>query len=126
MLAKDKILIEKVQRGGDSSSTFLKSQLAIVADPFQTLAIFLPTIDTMFDGPDFPESLDEAVFDRWLENGRQAKIGYHYLVIIWDEYESTYQPVYVARRDEIETFKTSASRERFIAAYDLYSESRIT
>jgi hypothetical protein len=94
--------------------------------PFRTLAIFQDTIYSMFDGPDFPKSLDEEVFDRWLENGRLAKIGYNYLLIIWDEYESIYQPVYISRRDEIETFKTSAGRERFIAAYDLYSESRIT
>ena len=80
----------------------------------------------MFDGPDFPKSLDEEVFNRWLENGRLSRIGYHYLVIVWDDFESAYQPVYVARRDEIKTYKASGSRERFIAAYDLYSESRIS
>lgn len=79
----------------------------------------------MFDGPDFPNSLDEEVFNRWLENGRLAKIGYNYLLIVWDEYDSSYRPVYVACRDEIETYTLSYSRERFIAAYDLYSESRI-
>jgi hypothetical protein len=89
------------------------------------LPIFPDTIDIMFDGPDFPKSLDEEVFNLWLENGRLAKVGYNYLLIVWDEYESAYQPVYVAGRDEIETYKTSSSRERFIAAYDLYSESRI-
>lgn len=79
----------------------------------------------MFDGPDFPKSLSEETFNTWLENGRLSRIGYHYLLIVWDEYESIYQPVYVERRDEIETYKTSGSRERLIAAYDLYSESRI-
>jgi hypothetical protein len=79
----------------------------------------------MFEGPGFPKSLDEEVFNRWLENGRQSKVGYHYLLIIWDEYESSYQPVYVENRDELKKHNTSGSRERLIAAYDLYSESKI-
>ena len=79
----------------------------------------------MFDGPDFPKALDEEVFNRWLENGRLSKIGYNYLLVVWDDYESAYQPIYVAHREEIKPYKTSRSRERFIAAYDLYSESRI-
>ncbi len=32
----------------------------------------------MFNGSDFPKSLDEEVFNLWLENGRQSKIGYNY------------------------------------------------
>jgi len=79
----------------------------------------------MFDGPDFPKSLEEEVFNVWLENGRLAKIGYNYLLVIWDEYDAAYRPVYVAHRDEIEAHQASYGRERFIAAYDLYSESRI-
>jgi hypothetical protein len=78
----------------------------------------------MFDGPDFQKSLSEEVFNLWLEKGRQSKIGYHYLLVIWDEYEGEYQPVYSEHREEIETYKTSG-REKLIAAYDLYSESRI-
>ena len=79
----------------------------------------------MFEGPDFPKALDEVVFNHWLENGRLSKIGHNYLVIVWDDYESEYKPIYVAHRVEIKTYQTSKSRERFIAAYDLYSESRI-
>ena len=79
----------------------------------------------MFDGPDFPEALDEEVFNNWLEKGRLSKIGYAYLLVVWDDYESAYHPVYVSHREEIKTYKTSGIRERFIAAYDLYSESRI-
>lgn len=82
----------------------------------------------MFDGTDFPKSLDEEVFNLWLENGRLSKIRYNYLLIIWDEYESNYKPVYAEHRDEIgeyETYKASVSRESLVAAYDLYSESRI-
>jgi hypothetical protein len=83
----------------------------------------------MFNGPDFPKSLDEDVFSSWLENGRLDKIGYNYLLIVWDEYDSVYRPVYAQHRDEIseyEMYKTSTRRESLIAAYDLYSESRIT
>jgi hypothetical protein len=82
----------------------------------------------MFDGADFPGSLDEETFNLWLENGRMNKIGYHYLLIVWDEYETKYRPVYAERRDEIagyETYKTSTGRESLVAAYDLYSESRV-
>lgn len=79
----------------------------------------------MFDGPEFAKSLDEEVFNSWLENGRLAKIGYNYLLIIWDEYESAYKPFYAARRDEIDVYRSSSGPERFVAAYDLYSESRI-
>lgn len=82
----------------------------------------------MFNGADYPKALDEEVFTLWLENGRQSRIGYQYLLVIWDEFESAYRPVYVSRRDDIGTFdvyKTSAARESLVAAYDLYSESRI-
>ena len=90
------------------------------------MVIFPDRIVIMFDGPDFPKSLDEETFNVWLENGRLAKIGYHYLVIVWDEYESGYRPVYLTDRGEIENYKASVGGERFIAAYDLYSESRIS
>lgn len=80
----------------------------------------------MFDGPDYPKPLDEELFNQWLENGRLSRVGYHYLLIVWDDFESAYQPVYVANREDIKTYKSSRSRERFIAAYDLYSESRIS
>ena len=79
----------------------------------------------MFDGPDYPKSLNEEVFTTWLENGRTSRIGYLYLLIIYDDYETSYRPVYVSDRQEIASYRDSRSRERFIAAYDLYSESRI-
>jgi len=79
----------------------------------------------MFEGRDYPKALEEEVFNQWLEKGRLSRIGYNYLVIVWDDYEGAYQPAYVARRDEIAQYKMSSSRERFVAAYDLYSESRI-
>jgi hypothetical protein len=79
----------------------------------------------MFEGRDYPKGLDEEVFNRWLEKGRSSKIGYSHLLIVWDDYESAYQPVYVASRDDIKTYQRQGSRERLVAAYDLYSESRI-
>lgn len=82
----------------------------------------------MFDGPDFPKSLDEEVFNLWLEKGRQSKIRYNYLLIIWDGYEAAYRPMYAEQRDELsqyETAKTPMGPERLVAAYDLHSESRV-
>jgi hypothetical protein len=82
----------------------------------------------MFDGPNFPKSLDEEVFNGWLENGRLSKLGYNYLLIVWDAYESKYLPVYTEHPDEIgeyEPYKASTGRESLVAAYNLYSESRI-
>ena len=82
----------------------------------------------MFDGPGFPKALDEEVFSRWLENGRQSKMGYNFLIVLWDGYESAYRPVYATHRDEIhqyQTFQSSTDRESLVAAYNLYSESRI-
>ncbi|MBT1708850.1 hypothetical protein KK062_11485 [Fulvivirgaceae bacterium PWU5] len=82
----------------------------------------------MFEGSDFPKSLDEETFNLWLENGRQSKIGYSHLLIVWDEYDSTYHPLYVESREEIEGYQKnnqSTGRESLVAVYDLYSESRI-
>jgi hypothetical protein len=82
----------------------------------------------MFDGPGFPKSLNEDDFNLWLENGRSSKVGYSHLLIMWDQYESKYLPVYVERRDEIneyERYESAIGRESLVAAYDLYSESRI-
>lgn len=82
----------------------------------------------MFDGADFPKSLDEELFDTWLENGRQSKLRYTYLLIIWDELDAEYQAVYVESRDELNDYaknRIATGRESLVAAYDLYSESRV-
>lgn len=82
----------------------------------------------MFDGSSFPKSLSESTFDEWLENGRESKIGYSFLLIVWDEMEDDYRPVYLEERvkiAEFERYDSSRSRESLVAAYDLYSESRI-
>lgn len=82
----------------------------------------------MFDGSEYPKSLDEETFDAWLENGRLSMLSYNYLLIIWDELDAAYQPVYVEHRNKIQEYapyQTAIGRESLIAAYDLYSESRI-
>ena len=82
-----------------------------------------------FDGSDFPKSLDEDVFDEWLEKGRQSKISYSILMIVWDAFENDYVPVYTENREELqkyEKYQTATGRESLVAAYDLYSESRIS
>jgi len=79
----------------------------------------------MFEGRDHPKSLAEETLNLWLENGRSSKLGYHYLLVIWDEYEMDYRPAYVSQRDEIDSYQGTNSRERLIAVYDLYSESKI-
>jgi hypothetical protein len=82
----------------------------------------------MLNGPDFPKPLDENVFSSWLENGRLDKLGYKYLLIIWDEYDAQYKPAYATHRDEFgryQSYRSSVDRESLIAVYDLYSESKI-
>ncbi|MEQ8582834.1 MAG: hypothetical protein RIC30_12150 [Marinoscillum sp.] len=82
----------------------------------------------MFDGSDFPKPLDEEVFDQWLENGRQSKIGYAFLLVVWDAFEAAYLPVYAERREQMQDYQRyqeSTGRESLVAAYNLYSESRI-
>lgn len=82
----------------------------------------------MFEGADFPKSLDEDTFDAWLEEGRESKLSYNYLLIVWDDFEADYQAVYAEDRDAIqqyEMYQVSTGRESLVAAYDLYSESRI-
>lgn len=79
----------------------------------------------MFEGADFTKSLDEEVFDLWLENGRENRLNPNYLLIIWNDLESEYQPIYLENREEVYDYRPTPGRERLVAAYDLYSESRI-
>ena len=82
----------------------------------------------MFNGPAFPKPLEEDTFNRWLEDGRLSKLGHKYLLIIWDEFDSVYRPIYTSHQDELKkypAYKSSVGHESLIAAYDLYSESKI-
>ncbi len=82
----------------------------------------------MFDGSSFPQPLEEDIFELWLEKGRESKIGYHYLLVVWDAFDEVYLPVYAEKREtmhEYEPYQSSTGRESLVAAYNLYSESRV-
>ncbi|EAZ81496.1 hypothetical protein [Algoriphagus machipongonensis] len=82
----------------------------------------------MFDGASFPKALDEQTFESWLENGRHSRIPFNFLLILWDDIEGEYEPVYVSEREEIhkyDRYTNTPGRQLLVAAYDLYSESRL-
>lgn len=82
----------------------------------------------MFNSLEYPKPLDESRFNAWLEQGRASRIPFAYLLIIWDELEQEYQPVYIEKRAELtsyEKYGTSPAQQLLVAAYDLYSESRV-
>jgi hypothetical protein len=82
----------------------------------------------MFDSPEYPQSLDESLFESWFETGRASRIPYAYLLVIWDEIEGKYLPVYVENRSDIQSYEKygdSPARQLLVAAYDLFSESRV-
>lgn len=82
----------------------------------------------MFDGPDYPQSLDESIFEEWLEKGRESRISYAYLLIVWDVLDARYMPVYTENRSDIQQharYGQSPENQLLIAAYDLYSETRV-
>ncbi|WP_286756314.1 hypothetical protein [Roseivirga sp. UBA838] len=83
----------------------------------------------MFESKEYPASLDESQFELWLEQGRESKLSYEYMLIVWDDLEATYHPEYVESRDLInkhpfwgQDYGSSVT----IAVYDLYSEARIS
>ncbi|MEQ8477499.1 hypothetical protein [Fulvivirga sp.] len=81
----------------------------------------------MFETQNFSKSLDENQFDSWLENGRNSKLGYQYILIIWDTIEEDFKPIYLEDREKItEYHDIIAAQEVPVAAYDLYSESKIS
>jgi len=82
----------------------------------------------MFENKDFPQPLAESTFENWLEKGRAHKIGYKYLLIVFDAVAAEYLPIYAEERNVIasyQPFHKAVGRESLVAAYDLYSESRI-
>ena len=82
----------------------------------------------MFDGRDYPKPLDESLFEIWLEKGRESKISYNFLLLIWDDLDAQYLPVYAEHRDtfsEYEKYGESKGREALVAVYGLFSEARI-
>ncbi|MBM3167722.1 MAG: hypothetical protein FJZ76_00420 [Bacteroidetes bacterium] len=82
----------------------------------------------MFNSSEYPKPLDESRFNSWLEQGRVSRIPYTYLLIIWDELDEEYLPVYLEKRADLtsyEKYGTSPAQQVLVAAYDLYSESRV-
>ncbi|WP_422358834.1 hypothetical protein [Reichenbachiella sp.] len=82
----------------------------------------------MFDGSYYPKSLEEEEFENWLEKGRLSKIGYTFLLVVWDALEEMYLPIYIEDRNAIasyELYPYATGQEALIAVYDLYSEARI-
>lgn len=59
----------------------------------------------MFEGSEYPKSLDQQVFEEWLLEGRASKISYRYLLIVWSELESEYQPVYAESKETIDQYQ---------------------
>ena len=81
----------------------------------------------MFETLDFGKSLNEDLFDEWLENGRNSRLGYHYMLVVWDKLYEQFKPIYTEDKERIEEFDNSVvSNEILVAAYDLYSESKIS
>ncbi|MBO3700582.1 hypothetical protein [Roseivirga sp. E12] len=78
----------------------------------------------MFDGLGFSKSLNEDTFDQWLVNGRESKINYEYMLVLWEEGEQDYCPVYLEQRSEIEAYQDGHSI--VVAAYHLFSETKIS
>lgn len=81
----------------------------------------------MFENLGFPAHLSEDLFEEWLVKGRDDKIRYSYLVILWDDLEKDYRPVYVPDREGLEKYNEMRGTvgDVLVAAYDLYSESKI-
>ena len=82
----------------------------------------------MFESRDYPKSLEESTFELWLQKGRDSKISYTLLLVLWDEGEQEYLPKYAESKDEIqsyEKYELSYGRQSLVAAYDLYSEGKI-
>lgn len=78
----------------------------------------------MFESSTSQRSLAEDLFETWLENGRNHKLGYQYMLVIWDEYTEDFRPVYLFERSDLQSY-VSPQSEEVLAAYDLYSESRM-
>jgi hypothetical protein len=82
----------------------------------------------VFNSSEYPKPLDEGRFNSWLERGRASKIPYEYLLVLWDDLEQEYLPVYVENRAAIqgyEKYGCSPAQQLLVAAYDLFSESRV-
>lgn len=85
----------------------------------------------MFDSPEFPQSLEEDVFDAWLEKGRESPIAYEFMLVIWDEAEDCYYPAYAENRQDVLEknpgfWGESVRHASTVAVYDLFSEAKMS
>ncbi len=79
----------------------------------------------MFESFGNGKSLDEDLFDEWLEKGRENKIGYQFMLVTWTVQDEDFKPIYFLNREDLMSFRADGIQEKAIAAYDLFSESRI-
>ncbi|HEY9116428.1 MAG TPA: hypothetical protein VIN11_01310 [Roseivirga sp.] len=82
----------------------------------------------MFESPEYPKALDEKIFEQWLEDGRESKMRYEYMLVLWDELDQKYCPEYINERSQFNSYPiwgTGVGHQYLIAIYDLFSESRI-
>jgi hypothetical protein len=66
-----------------------------------------------------PKPLDESCFTAWPERGPASKIPYEYLLVIWDDLELEYLPVYVENSAGIQGYEkyiTSPAQQLLVAA----------
>jgi hypothetical protein len=82
----------------------------------------------MFDSREYPKGLSEDTFEQWFEEGRESKMRYEYMLVVWDDLEGEYHAEFVENRTSIRKhpmWGESAGHSATIAVYDLYSEARI-
>ena len=84
----------------------------------------------MFEGPEYRKSLDENTFDQWLENGRESRMNYEFMLVIWDDVEQDYIPEYVESRQQISSkgiglYGNTNGLTSIVAIYNLFSEAKI-
>ena len=80
----------------------------------------------MFESAGYGTPLEEQRFERWLEKGRSHRIGYQYLIVLWNQAENDFHPVFMENRPEVSDYVNHLDvNEELVAIYDLYSESRI-
>lgn len=85
----------------------------------------------MFEGPEYRKPLDEDRFDQWLENGRESKMNYEFMLVIWDDVEQDYLPEYAESRQEISAkgigfYGKTNGLTSIVAIYNLFSEAKIS